>query len=266
MKAKVLALDGNTEKEIALPKVFSTPYHPDLIKRAVLSMQANAKQPKGTYRPAGRETSALYQGSRYMPQGERTINVGHARLPRTKNRRSLMQGRVARVSQAVGGPRAHPPKVEKKTGEKINKKERRAALDSAIATTANRELVAKRHVLNERLSLPVVFEDRFSEIAKTKDVVAVLKKFGINADIESAKGKARMRAGKGKRRGRKSKKKKSILIVTGTPSKVYKAARNLEGVDIVALESLNAALLAPGCMPGRLTIWTENAIHALGKR
>ena len=266
MKAKVLAVDGSTEKEIPLPKVFATPYHPDLIKRAVLSAQANAKQPKGSYRPAGRDNTARYQGSRYMPQGDRSINVGHARLPRLKNRRNLMQGRVARVAQSVGGPKAHPPKAEKKTGEKINKKERRAALDSAIATTANRELVSKRHVLNEKISLPVVFEDKFSEIARTKDVVAVLKKFGLNVDVESAKGKRKARAGKGKRRGRTTKKKKSILIVTEKPAKVYKAARNLEGVEIVALDSLNAQLLAPGCQAGRLTIWTEKAIHALSKR
>ena len=47
------------------------------------------------------------------------MNVGRARLPRLKNRRELLHGRVARVPQAVGGRRAHAPKAWKKYVEKI---------------------------------------------------------------------------------------------------------------------------------------------------
>ncbi|MFY9201556.1 MAG: 50S ribosomal protein L4, partial [Methanosarcina flavescens] len=69
--------------------------------------------------------------------------------------------------------------------------------------------------------------------------------------------------GRGKLRGRKYKNKKSILIVAGEDAPILKAARNLAGVDVTTVDSLNAELLAPGTHAGRLTIWTESAIKKL---
>ena len=98
---------------------------------------------------------------------------------------------------------------------------------------------------------------------KTKEVLNVLERLGLSGDIAYAKKKTKRRAGKGKARGRKLKKKKSILIITSKEASVYRAARNLIGVDICSVSNLNAELLAPGGMPGRLTIWTESAIKKL---
>jgi len=68
-----------------------------------------------------------------------------------------------------GGRRAHPPKVERNWKEKINRKERLIAKNSAIAATANKEIVVKRgHKFNEKLSLPIVVDDKFEKIKKTK--------------------------------------------------------------------------------------------------
>jgi len=92
-----------------------------------------------------------------------------------------------------------------------------------------------------------------------------LESLKILPDLENARAKTRRRAGKGKMRGRKKKQKKSILIVTGVNSAVFKAARNLPGVDICSARNLNSELLAPGCLPGRLTLWSESAVKALGK-
>jgi len=266
MKATVYSIDGSKGKEISLPKVFDSPYHPELIKRAVLSIQSARIQPKGTKPLAGRDTSAEYRGFRGLPHYERTINVGRARLPRTKNRRALLFGRVAKVPQAVGGARAHPPKTEAVLKEKINKKEKRKALDSAIAATANAELVKRRHKIDEKLQLPLVVEGKIEKLEKTKDVLKLFSALKIAGDVESAKEKRKKRAGKGKKRGRKYKKKKSILIVTKDNAPVYKAARNLEGVEICTVESLNAELLAPGAEAGRLTLWSEEALKELEKR
>ena len=47
---------------------------------------------------------------------------------------------------------------------------------------------------------------------------------------------------------------------------VYAAARNLPGVDVVQVQSLNAAHLAPGTHAGRLTLWTEGALQEIAKR
>ncbi len=79
-----------------------------------------------------------------------------------------------------------------------------------------------------------------------------------------AKNGKHIRAGGGKRRGRKYKRPKSLLIVVGQDNGIVRAARNLPGVDVVMVNRLNAELLAPGTHAGRLAIWTESAIQALG--
>ncbi len=265
MKATVFSVDGKEKGSIELPKAFDTRTNKELIKRAVLSIQSKARQPKGTDPKAGRKNTARAVSNRNKIQSERTINVGKARLPRLKNRRHLLYGRVARVPQAVGGTRAHPPKAEKVLAEGINKKEKKKAMLSAVGASIDRVLVEKRHVLGE-VKLPVIVESKFEDFEKTKDVMAVFKALKLDGDIDNAKQKCRPKSGKGKQRGRTKKQKKSLLIVTKGNSKVYKAARNIPGVDVSTVASLNAELLAPGCEPGRLVVWTEDAIKALGEK
>ncbi len=264
MKAGVLSVSGSKVKEISLPKVFETPFEPALIKRAVLSIQSAKRQPKGVKPNAGRNNTATYIGRRGKPQFRRTINVGRARKPRLKNRRELLFGRVASVPEAVGGPKAHPPKTGKTLKEKINKKEKKKALESAIAATAIKECVKKRNSwVKEKMDLPLVVEAKFEGISKTKEVNESLSALHLLDGVENAKKKRQIRAGKGKKRGRKYKKRKSFLVVTGGKAEVFRAARNLEGVEVVEAGNLNAELLAPGAEAGRLTLWTENALNAL---
>ena len=75
----------------------------------------------------------------------------------------------------------------------------------------------------------------------------------------------KIRAGKGKRRGRKMKQAVGPLIVVVENKGLADAASNIPGVDIVAVNDLNAEVLAPGAHPGRLTLWTSGAIERLGK-
>ncbi len=245
--AKVYDLDGKVAKEIKEPPVFRFEYRPDLIKKAVLALQSHRRQPYGVSRLAGMDSSAENWGPGY----------GVARVPRIKTGR-----RAAIVPQAVGGRRAHPPKVEKKYYEKINRKEKRMALYSAISATANRDIVLKRgHVFDG--DLPKIVVDEFQEMKKTKDVVEVLKALGIYGDVERAEKGRKIRAGKGKMRGRRYKGKKSLLIVVGEERGILKGARNLPGVDVTKVKDLNVELLAPGTHPGRLTLWTESAVSYL---
>lgn len=46
---------------------------------------------------------------------------------------------------------------------------------------------------------------------------------------------------------------------------VIKVARNLPGVDVVPVRNLSVLYLAPGGVPGRLTLWTSGAIEELRK-
>ncbi len=264
MKASIVGMDGSSKGNIELPKVFETGYKPVLIRRAVLAIQSAKKQPKGADPRAGKKNTALHVGKGDPPTAMRSKNVGRARLPRLRNRRSLQSGRVASVPQAVGGRRAHGPKAWKVIEEKINKKEKKLALASAIAATADKKLVLQRFIFEGEL--PLVVEDVFEATDKTKAVVAAFEKIGVGNDLKNAQSKVRKRAGKGKQRGRKKKVKKSVLIVTGKNDKVLKASRNLSGVEAVTVNSLNVELLAPGGEAGRLVIWTKGAIQALEER
>jgi large subunit ribosomal protein L4e len=244
MRAKVLDLSGDVAKEIELPPTFNEFYRPDIIKKAVLASQANRRQTYGPSSTSGIKTSAESWGS----------GRGVAQVPRLKN-----SSRVARVPQAVGGRKAHPPKPEKIFSEKINGKERKKAMRSAIAATSMLDLVKARGHRYEG-SLPLVVVDAFQELSKTKELTGALKQLQVWDDIVKAKSGRKIRAGKGKRRGRRYKNKKSILIVSAKP---LLAARNLPGVDITTANNLNVELLAPGAHGGRLTIWTESAVNAL---
>jgi len=249
MRAKVLSLTGEVVEEIELPKVFEEEYRPDIIKRAVLAIQSHRRQPYGPNPLAGVDYAWENWGPGY----------GYARVPRIKH-----GSRAVVVPQAVGGRRAHPPKPQKKWAEKINKKEMKKALRSAIAATANIELVrARNHVFEGEL--PKIVVDDIESIKKTKEVIDVFKAIGVYADIERSKETKRYRAGKGKMRGRRYKMKKSVLLVVSKNDGIIKAAKNLPGVDAVLVRNLNVELLAPGCHAGRLTVWSKSAIEYLGE-
>lgn len=247
MKTQIKTIDGKDAGEIELPVLFEEEYRPDLIKKAVISIQSMRYQPHGTNPYAGMKTSAESWGS----------GRGVAQVPRIKN-----GSRVARIPQAVGGRAAHPPKVEKILVRKINKQEKKKAMRSAIAATTNEELVLARGHLFEG-NVPVVIEDAFEDLKSTKEVADVLRAIGLYEDVVRSRNSRKVRAGRGKLRGRRYKQRKSLLIVTGENKLV--AGKNLAGVDIASVGQLNVELLAPGTQAGRLTVWTVSAINKLGE-
>ncbi|HWQ67197.1 MAG TPA: 50S ribosomal protein L4 [Methanospirillum sp.] len=246
MKAQVLTLSGKVDHEIDLPSVFASEYRPDLIKKAVIAIQSHRYQPHGAYVYAGITASAVGWGS----------GRGVSHVPRLKN-----SSRAAKIPQAKGGREAHPPKVQKVLRCEINRKERRKALGSAIAATISDELVQSRGHLYSGV-LPFVLSNEFESLGKTREVIAALRAIGVYDDILRAEGSRKVRAGRGKMRGRRYKQRKSLLIVTA--SEPLRAARNLAGVDVCPVDSLNVELLAPGTQSARLTLWTEDAIVRLG--
>lgn len=245
MKINLYTIDGKIKGEIELPSVFSTSFRPDIIKKAVEASRANRRQPYG---------ASPDSGKRHSVEG---IGKGHgsSRVPRIKDSR-----RGGLAPNVVGGRPAHPPKPYKNWKEKINKKEKRIALLSALAATCNSKLISSRgHRFTEGITLPIVVEDGFENL-KTRDVVQFLIKVGIYQDIERAEKGTKIRAGKGKMRGRRRKEPKSILIVT---SKRFRAD-NLPGVDVATPDQLNTELLAPGGAAGRLALFTESALKSIG--
>jgi len=248
MQATVRDLNGDDAGSVDLPEVFETHFRPDLIQQAVVAAQANRKQDYGADEYAGLRTPAESMGS----------GRGMSHDPR-------QDGVVKRVPHAVGGRRAHPPKVEKEQGKSINKKERQLATRSALAATADADRVADRgHAFDDDLDLPLVVSDEFEDLVKTQEVVSLLEALGVADDIERADDGKSIRAGQGTTRGRKYQEPKSILFVTSDePSK---AARNLAGADVATAHDVNVEDLAPGTHAGRLTIYTESALAEVADR
>jgi large subunit ribosomal protein L4e len=92
-------------------------------------------------------------------------------------------------------------------------------------------------------------DNSFEKLTKTKDVEKVFEalKLGYMLDKSAKSGV------------------KSALIVVSEGS-VLKAAANLPGVEVVKASELEVRHLAPGTHPGRLTLYSENALPALAKR
>jgi large subunit ribosomal protein L4e len=245
MKAQVKTIEGGVAKDIELPSMFKEEYRPDLIRKAVLVLQSTRRQPHGTYPYAGICSSAVGWGS----------GRGASHVPRIKN-----GSRAAKVPQARGGREAHPPVVAKVLVKQINQKEKQKAFRSAVAASVREDLVRGRGHLYDG-AVPVIFEDKFESLNRTKDIISALTAAGVYQDIERAKESRKVRAGRGKMRGRRYKQRKSLLIVT--TEEPLRSARNLAGVDVVTVDQLNVEHLAPGMQAGRLTIWTEGAVTRL---
>ncbi|MHA2503414.1 MAG: 50S ribosomal protein L4 [Candidatus Kariarchaeaceae archaeon] len=252
-KVNIKSITGTESGSVDLPGVFASDFRPDLIKRAVLSEQSKRRQPQGRYLLAGKLTAATSVGP----------GRGIAKVPRTHSRGTHHSSRGAVIPSTRGGRLAHPPRVEKKIVEKINKKEYNLALRSAVSSTANGDTVrARGHRFDEDLSFPLVVEDKIAEIAKTKEMISVISNLGLGADLERTKNRS-IRAGKGKRRGRKYRTKTGPLLVVADDCNAEKSAQNIPGVTVCKVSDLTVETLAPGASAGRATIWTESALKQL---
>lgn len=254
-KVKVLSLKGEVIEELkTIPEVFTIPYRPDLIKRAFLSALSASRQAQGRDPMAGKRTTAESWG----------VGYGIARVPRVKGSGYPEANAGAFAPMTVGGYKVKGPKVEKIIKEKINKKERRLAIASAIAATSELKIVESRgHIVPRNVELPIVVDDSIENINKTSELVSILETLGLYDDVNRAKDGIKIRAGKGKMRGRRYKERKSLLIVVSRSGNVMKAARNLPGVDVVNVKRLSILDLAPGGRAGRLTVWSKSAFNEL---
>ncbi len=253
---KIHTLEGKSRGTVALPPVFDTPLRKDVIKRAVLAQQSARYQRQGVDPLAGKRTSAESWGT----------GQGKARVPRRKGQGYPTASNAAFAPFTVSGRKTHPPEAAKNPVERINKKERRLAIRSAIAATTNPELVSLRGHVFEADQFPLVIIDKFQELQTTEEVKDVLENLGVWSDIIRVKNGRKIRAGNARRRGRKYRRPVGPLIVITQDGGIRQAARNIPGVRVIYASKLNAEVLAPGTQPGRLTIWTKSAIEALAEQ
>ncbi|MEM1927881.1 MAG: 50S ribosomal protein L4 [Acidilobaceae archaeon] len=244
---------GEVVGEVELPAVFRLPVRADLIRRVFLSEFTMRLQPKGRDPMAGKRTTAESLG----------IGYGLARVPRIKG-----STRAAFIGSARGGMATFPPRVEKILWERVNKKEKILGTASALAATADAELVRTRGHRFSVAKVPVVIDSSvLNAISKTSDAVELLEKLGVYEDVERAAERTRWRAGRGKMRGRRYKEPKSILFILEDHRAPFaRAVASLPGVDVATPSFVNVLQLAPGGVPGRLAVVTSESLKLLAKR
>lgn len=248
----LLDLEGKQGEPLTLPLAFSMAVRPDLIARAVVAAQTHRRQPYGTSPTAGNRHSVRWSGK----------GKGVSRSPRLMD---SMRG--AQAPNTVGGRPAHPPRVERIWGKKINEKERRLAFASALAATRDPKLAAARgHTLPHGLHLPLVLADPVEEIITSAAAQSLLVRLKLWPDVERARdGTHLSSSGRARRRGRVRRTPRSLLVVTSGPRKA-RGFRNLAGVEVVPAQRLATEDLAPGGIAGRLTLFSHSALESLRTR
>lgn len=157
-----------------------------------------------------------------------------------------------------------PTKIWRRWHRKVATNQRRYAVVSAIAASAVPALVmARGHRVAAVPEIPLVLADAVESLTKTKEARAVLAAVGAIADVERVERTKSLRAGKGKMRNRRFTSRKGPLVVYGSDSGIVRAFRNIPGVELADVRSLNLLTLAPGGHLGRFIIWTRSAFAAL---
>jgi large subunit ribosomal protein L4e len=148
----------------------------------------------------------------------------------------------------------------------INRKERCLATNSAIAYTASLDAVKARGHRVEKLELPLVVTDEIETLEKTTELMSFLEKVELDAELKRVDEGSKRRTGKSRLRGRAYRNRVGPLIVVTNDRGVGRAAGGIPGVEVARVESLSVMNLAPGGVPGRLTLWTESALGTLSAR
>ena len=257
MKIATYTTNGTKEGEIELPLIFSTPFRRELIHKAWTNITSHKFQPQGRHPSAGQDVVA---DSNDPPTGQ-----GVSRVARAKGGGGGRQGQGAEVASTRGGRQAHPPIVAKVIYKKLNKKENKLALCSAIAATASKELVELRgHKIQGVETFPIIISDDIESISKANDILKILDSLKLIQDVTRLETR-KSRSGQSRLRGRSKKVGKSVLFVTKDASNLSKAIGSLPGVEVRKVTDLSILDLAPGAHPIRLTVYSKSAIEEIAK-
>ncbi len=258
----VFSLDGSKVSDVELPELFKQTINDELLMRAYLSENSARFQLKYTDPLAGKRKAAELTKRRRAYK----TTYGH-QLNRTPRKTLSHIGSSfsyvgAIAPHTVGGREAHPPKAERVLIKKMNKKERQLAIRMGIAGSANKDAVSRFHAVKELTSFPLVIDDKFNDISKTKEAVKALSAIGLAKELDRVT-ERKIRAGKGKLRGRKYKKKLAVVLVTTEDARISKAARNLN-IKVIKPDRLSVSDVSQAGRPGRFIVWTKKAIESLG--
>jgi large subunit ribosomal protein L4e len=247
------AEDNSVSGQVKLPNVFTAPIRPDIVNFVHTNMAKNNRQAYGIMFQAGHLCSAESWGT------GRAVS----RIPRCQGGGTSRSAQGAWGNMCRGGRQFCPNKVWRKWNRKINTNQRRYAVASALAASALPSLVmARGHRVDAVAELPLVISG-LTATSKTSQANKVLERIGCSADCAKVVASKKIRCGVGKMRNRRFVMRKGPLIVYSSDNGLTKGFRNLPGVDMCRVESLNLLQLAPGGHLGRLIIWTDDAFAKL---
>uniref|UniRef100_A0A7R9Z9I7 Large ribosomal subunit protein uL4 C-terminal domain-containing protein n=1 Tax=Pseudictyota dubia TaxID=2749911 RepID=A0A7R9Z9I7_9STRA len=244
---------GETAGTTELPAVFTAPIRADVVHFVHTQIAKNKRQAYAVNKGAGHQTSAESWGT------GRAV----ARIPRVGGGGTHRSGQGAFGNMCRGGRMFAPTKTWRKWHRQANVNQRRYALVSALAASAVPSLVlARGHRVEEVQEIPLVLSN-IEDLAKTRDAVAVLGRFGAGAELEKCAASKKIRAGKGKMRNRRYVTRRGPLVVHAENLTIDRAFRNLPGLEICHVDRLNLLQVAPGGHLGRFIIWTQGAFEKL---
>jgi len=263
MKTQIFDIKGNKKSEMDVPKFFSARIREDIVSKVLESMKK--AQPYSPSPVAGKQHAAKGKMVHRRHVWRSGYGRGRSRVPRKifSRRGEQFNWEAAEVPHARGGMRAHPPKITSMINTlKINKKEMKIALLSALSSTASEKEIIRRYASLEGKKIDNRFPFIVSELdsLKAKELISGMKKILGDSLFEVGIKKREIRSGKGKARGRKYKKNAGLLIVLGNEENLKTSA-----FDVKKAKEVSVSDLAKGGL-GRLVVYTEKAIKELETR
>jgi large subunit ribosomal protein L4e len=245
---------GEVSGQVTLPAVFKAPIRPDVVHFVHSNMAKNSRQPYAVHKHAGHQTSAESWGT------GRAVS----RIPRVRGGGTHRSGQAAFGNMCRGGRMFAPTKTWRKWHHRINQKQRRFAICSALAASSIPSLLmARGHKIEQVPEVPVVCTNAIESLTKTKAAVALLKQLNAYDDVEKCQNSKQIRAGKGKMRNRRYVMRRGPLVIYNEDHGIKQAFRNLPGVELISVDRLNLLKLSPGSHLGRFCIWSEGAFQKL---
>jgi len=164
----VYSADGEVSKSVKLPGVFQAPIRPDVVHFVHTNMSKNTRQPYSVNKYAGKMPSAASWGT------GRAVS----RIPRVQGGGTHRSGQGAFGNMCRGGRMFAPTKTWRRWHRHVNLTQKRYAVASGVAASGVPALVMARGHRVERLDeVPLVISNQVEKLTKTKDAVALLKKF-----------------------------------------------------------------------------------------
>lgn len=245
---------GEIKETLPLPAVLTAPIRLDIVRFVHDNLAKNKRQPYAVSEWTGHQHSAESWGT------GRAV----ARIPRISGSGTGRAAQGAFGNMCRSGRMFAPTKIWRRWHRKVNLKQKRHAVASAISASSVPALVmARGHQIDEIFEIPLVL-DGLEKVERTKDLLKILKNYGACADLERVAKSVAMRAGRGKSRNRRFTVRKGPLIIYDeVNAPVLRAFRNIPGVDAMNVHKLSILKLAPGGTLGRFVIWSSQAFKAL---